>query len=115
MVVNEIDFFDVLDNSKMGVFQKKLLLLASLGPFSDAFNEFGVSVSLVTVGVLFHLSAVLVAIMVASYWVGVAVGGIVGGVVSDLIGRRTLFVYDTLGMAFLPFFLHFHLMEQYTL
>ena len=95
----EADYFNVLDNTKIGTFQKKLVTLAALGPFSDAFNEFGVSVSLVTVGVLFHLSPLLVAVMVASYWVGVAFGGIMGGTISDLIGRRNLFVYDTLGMA----------------
>ena len=95
----EEDYFNVLDTSKIGTFQKRLVILASLGPFSDAFNEFGVSVSLVTVGVLFHLSAVFVAVLVASYWVGVAFGGILGGVISDVIGRRKLFVYDTLGMA----------------
>ncbi len=55
--------------------------------------------SLVTVGVLFHLSPVFVAVLVGSYWAGVALGGILGGIVSDQIGRRTLFVYDTLGMA----------------
>jgi len=93
------DYFSVIDSAKVGTFQKKLITLASLGPFSDAFNEFGVSVSLVTVGVLFHLSAVFVAALVGSYWAGVALGGILGGVVSDQIGRRTLFVYDTLGMA----------------
>ena len=93
------DLFNVLDASKVGSFQKKLVTLASLGPFSDAFNEFGVSVSLVTVGILFHLSAVFVAILVASYWVGVALGGILGGILSDLIGRRNIFVYDTIGMA----------------
>ena len=97
-MVNE-DFFSVLDDAKIGSFQRKLITLASLGPFSDAFNEFGVSVSLVTVGVLFHLSAVFVAVLVGSYWAGVALGGILGGVLSDLKGRRTIFVYDTLGMA----------------
>ncbi|MEM4090731.1 MAG: MFS transporter [Thermoplasmatales archaeon] len=97
--MTEGDYFNILDTSKIGSFQKRLIVLASLGPFSDAFNEFGVSVSLVTVGILFHLSAIFVAMLVASYWVGVAFGGILGGVVSDLVGRRTLFVYDTLGMA----------------
>ena len=97
--MENLDIFKVLDKYNMGSFQKKLVVLASLGPFSDAFNEFGVSVSLVTVGILFHLSAVFVAILVASYWVGVALGGILGGILSDLIGRRSIFVYDTIGMA----------------
>jgi putative MFS transporter len=97
--MTEADYFNILDNSKIGSFQKRLIVLASLGPFSDAFNEFGVSVSLIIVGILFHLSALFVAVMVASYWVGVALGGILGGIISDAIGRRTLFVYDTLGMA----------------
>jgi len=91
--------FKSLDQTKVNSFHRRLVILAALGPFSDAFNEFGVSASLVAVGILFHLSPIFLSIIVASYWVGVAAGGFLGGIISDLIGRRTLFIYDTLGMA----------------
>ncbi|MFP3190636.1 MAG: MFS transporter [Thermoproteota archaeon] len=91
--------FETLDQAKVSSFHRRVVILAALGPFSDAFNEFGVSASLVAVGILFHLSPILLSVVVASYWVGVAAGGFLGGIISDLIGRRTLFIYDTLGMA----------------
>ncbi|MCY0850247.1 MFS transporter [Sulfuracidifex metallicus] len=91
--------YDVLDNSKVASFHKRLTVLAALGPFTDAFNEFGASVSLIAVGVLFHLSALMLSIVTAGYWVGVAGGAVVGGLLSDKLGRKNLFVYDTIGMA----------------
>ncbi|WP_162302099.1 MFS transporter [Sulfuracidifex tepidarius] len=91
--------YDVMDNARVASFHKRLTVLAALGPFTDAFNEFGASVSLVAVGPLFHLSALMLSIVVAGYWVGVAGGAVVGGLLSDKLGRKQLFVYDTIGMA----------------
>jgi putative MFS transporter len=91
--------YEILDNTKVKSFHKRLTILAALGPFTDAFNEFGASVSLLAVSILFHLSAVMTAIVVAGYWVGVAGGAVLGGLLSDKFGRKELFIYDTLGMA----------------
>ncbi|WMT51599.1 MAG: MFS transporter [Ferroplasma sp.] len=93
------DTYSVLDNAKVGKFQRRLAVTAALGPFTDAFNEFGASISLIAVGILFHLPAVLVAAATAAYWVGVAGGAIFGGIASDAIGRKQIFLYDTIGMA----------------
>ncbi|ARM75600.1 MFS transporter [Acidianus manzaensis] len=95
---NNVDY-RILDTSKVASFHKKLTVLAALGPFTDAFNEFGASVSLIAVSVLFHLSPVMLGIVTGGYWAGVAGGAIVGGLASDKIGRKKLFVYDTIGMA----------------
>jgi putative MFS transporter len=91
--------FTEIDNAKIGKFQRRLAATAALGPFTDAFNEFGASVSLIAVGLIFHLPAVLIVIATAAYWVGVAGGAIAGGIASDAIGRKNLFLYDTIGMA----------------
>lgn len=91
--------YTVLDRARVMSFHRRLTVLAALGPFTDAFNEFGAGVSLLAVSVLYHLSAVMTSIVVAGYWVGVGAGGILGGVISDRIGRKTLFIYDALGMA----------------
>nr|WP_054846870.1 MFS transporter [Sulfuracidifex tepidarius] len=80
--------YEILDNTKVRSFHKRLTVLAALGPFTDAFNEFGASVSLLAVSILFHLSAVMTAIVVAGYWVGVAGGAVLGGLLSDKFGRR---------------------------
>ncbi|WP_337860962.1 MFS transporter [Ferroplasma sp.] len=93
------DIYSVIDNAKITKFQRRLAVTAALGPFTDAFNEFGSSVALIAVGIIFHLPAYLVAIALGAYWAGVAGGGILGGVISDRIGRRYLFLYDTIGMA----------------
>lgn len=93
------DALTVLDNAKVGKFQRRLAATAAIGPFTDAFNEFGSSVSLIAVGILFHLPPVLVAAATAAYWVGVAGGAIFGGIASDAIGRKQIFLYDTIGMA----------------
>jgi MFS family permease len=93
------DIYSVIDNAKVTKFQRRLAVTAALGPFTDAFNEFGSSVALIAVGILFHLPPYLVAIATGAYWAGVAGGGILGGLVSDRIGRRYLFLYDTIGMA----------------
>ncbi|ARD83942.1 major facilitator superfamily permease [Ferroplasma acidiphilum] len=95
----ENDAYSVLDNAKVGKFQRRLAVTAALGPFTDAFNEFGASISLIAVGILFHLPPVLVAAATAAYWVGVAAGAILGGIASDAIGRKQIFLYDTIGMA----------------
>jgi len=97
--MTENDPYSVLDNAKVGNFHRKLAVTAALGPFTDAFNEFGASISLIAVGVLFHLPPVLVAAATAAYWVGVAGGAIFGGIASDAIGRKQIFLYDTIGMA----------------
>ncbi len=91
--------YDIMDKARVASFHKRLTVLAALGPFTDAFNEFGAAVSLVEVGVLFHLSALMLSIVTAGYWVGVAGGAVVGGLLSDKVGRKKLFVYDTVGMA----------------
>jgi hypothetical protein len=49
------ELLETLDHTKVNSFHRRLVRLAALGPFSDAFNEFGVSASLVAVGILFHL------------------------------------------------------------
>jgi len=90
--------YEVLDKAKVLSFHRRVTVLAALGPFSDAFNEFGAATSLLATSILFHLSAVMTSIVVAGYWVGVAGGGILG-MLSDKIGRKQLFIYDTLGMA----------------
>lgn len=79
------ELLETLDHAKVNSFHRRLVILASLGPFSDAFNEFGVSASLVAVGILFQLSPVLLLVIIASYWVGVAAGGFLGGMLSDLL------------------------------
>jgi putative MFS transporter len=93
------DIYSVLDNAKVGKFQRRLAVTAALGPFTDAFNEFGASISLIAVGILFDLPTVLVIAATAAYWVGVAGGAILGGIASDAIGRKQIFLYDTIGMA----------------
>ncbi|AAT43738.1 MFS transporter [Picrophilus oshimae] len=91
--------FQTIDSAKLGRFQLLLTITAALGPFTDAFNEFGAAVSLTEVRTLFELSVVAAALANAAYWVGVAGGAIFGGILSDAIGRKQLFLYDTLGMA----------------
>lgn len=91
--------FQTIDSAKLGRFQLLLTITAALGPFTDAFNEFGAAVSLTEVRTLFELSLVAAALANAAYWVGVAGGAIFGGILSDAIGRKQLFLYDTLGMA----------------
>jgi putative MFS transporter len=93
------NIYAAIDNAKVGKFQRRLAVTAALGPFTDAFNEFGASISLIAVGILFHLPPVLVAVATAAYWVGVAGGAIFGGIASDAIGRKQIFLYDTIGMA----------------
>ncbi len=99
MFSDESDTFSAIDTAKIGKFHRRLAVTAALGPFTDAFNEFGSSVALVAVGILFHLPPYLVAIATGAYWVGVAGGAIFGGMLSDKIGRKYLFLYDTVGMA----------------
>ncbi len=91
--------FENIDRAKVGKFQRRLAVTAALGPFTDAFNEFGASISLIAVGIIFNLPPVLIVMATAAYWVGVAGGAIVGGIASDAIGRKRLFLYDTIGMA----------------
>jgi len=55
MYGDEGDVYSVIDNARVGKFQRRLAVTAALGPFTDAFNEFGSSVALVEVGELFHL------------------------------------------------------------
>ncbi|WP_298277781.1 MFS transporter [Ferroplasma sp.] len=90
--------YTFLDDMKTSKFQKRLSILAAIGPFTDGFNEFGASTALLAIGVLFHLSVIMSSVILASYWIGVGAGGMIGGVFSDKIGRKTLFVYDTIGM-----------------
>ncbi|KQB33713.1 MULTISPECIES: MFS transporter [Acidiplasma] len=99
MYGDDTDVYSVIDNARVGKFQRRLAVTAALGPFTDAFNEFGSSVALIAVGILFHLPPYLVAFATGAYWVGVAGGAILEGIVSDRIGRKSLFLYDTLGMA----------------
>ncbi|HIH60293.1 MAG TPA: MFS transporter, partial [Ferroplasma sp.] len=56
------NIYAAIDNAKVGKFQRRLAVTAALGPFTDAFNEFGASISLIAVGILFHLPPVLVAL-----------------------------------------------------
>ncbi|KQB34679.1 hypothetical protein AOG54_04085 [Acidiplasma aeolicum] len=90
--------YQFLDDRVTDKFQKKLSVLAAVGPFTDGFNEFGASTALLAIAVLFHLSAIMSSLILASYWIGVGAGGMIGGIFSDKIGRKTLFVYDTIGM-----------------
>ncbi len=96
---SDSDTYSVIDNAKVTKFQRRLAVTAALGPFTDAFNEFGSAVALIAVGILFKLPPILVAVATGAYWVGVAGGAIFGGIVSDKIGRKYLFLYDTIGMA----------------
>ena len=44
--------FENIDRAKVGKFQRRLAVTAALGPFTDAFNEFGASISLIAVGII---------------------------------------------------------------
>ncbi|WP_158613794.1 MFS transporter [Sulfodiicoccus acidiphilus] len=91
--------YNVLDRSKVIAFHRRLAVVAGLGPFSDAINQFAASSALVAVPILFHFSAILTSLVIGAYFAGVGAGGFIGGILTDTYGRKRIFIYDTLGMA----------------
>ncbi|MES4903568.1 MULTISPECIES: MFS transporter [unclassified Streptomyces] len=85
---------DLLEDSKLSGFHRRLTLYSAGGPFLDGLILSVIGVALTQVGPKWQLGGVWEGLLAASALVGLLVGGMVFGWVTDRFGRHVMYTID---------------------
>jgi MFS transporter, PHS family, inorganic phosphate transporter len=92
--------FDTLDNAKINKFQLKIMFVSGMGFFTDAYDLFVIGIVVVLLKTQWSLSTNQVSWINSATLLASAVGAIVFGRVADILGRKKIYGYEVLILAF---------------
>lgn len=91
--------FADLDNSGITKFHWKIMFVAGMGFFTDAYDLFIIGVALTLLKPIWHLSAFEVSVLGSSSLLAAAVGAVIFGRVADVLGRKRIYGLEVLVLA----------------
>jgi PHS family inorganic phosphate transporter-like MFS transporter len=93
---NSARMLRVLDSSRVSRFQWKILFVAGMGFFTDAYDLFVIGVAVSLIRPEWNLSTGQVALLNSATLVASAVGAIAFGRIADIVGRKRIYGYEVL-------------------
>ena len=91
--------FAELDNAGVTPFHLKIMFVAGMGFFTDAYDLFIIGVALTLLKPEWHLSTFQVSILGSSSLLAAAVGAAAFGRIADLLGRKRIYGFEVLMLA----------------
>jgi MFS transporter, PHS family, inorganic phosphate transporter len=92
--------FDSLDDAKINRFQLKIMFVSGMGFFTDAYDLFVIGIVVALLKTQWSLSTNQVSWVNSATLLASAVGAIVFGRVADILGRKKIYGYEVLILAF---------------
>jgi MFS transporter, PHS family, inorganic phosphate transporter len=92
--------FDSLDDAKINRFQLKIMFVSGMGFFTDAYDLFVIGIVVALLKTQWTLSTNQVSWINSATLLASAVGAIVFGRVADILGRKKIYGYEVLILAF---------------
>ncbi len=92
--------FDTLDDAKINRFQLKIMFVSGMGFFTDAYDLFVIGIVVALLKTQWSLSTNQVSWINSATLLASAVGAIVFGRVADILGRKKIYGYEVLILAF---------------
>lgn len=89
-----------LDNSKLSGFHLKAMLTSGMGFFTDAYDLFIIGVVLAILTPLWNLSKLEVSLIGSTSLIAAALGALIFGRLADFVGRRAIYGYTLIVLAF---------------
>ena len=94
------DPFAAIDDSKISRFQYKIMFVSGMGFFTDAYDLFVIGIVVVLIETEWKLSTTQVSWLNSATLLASAVGAIVFGRIADILGRKKIYGYEVLILAF---------------
>jgi Arabinose efflux permease len=94
--MGNFEFLKKIDRIDPTRYHYFITLLSDMGYFLDGYDLLVIGPALIFIGVLFHLSVFLSALVGVATIVGQLIGGAVFGVVADFKGRKVIYQWDML-------------------
>src|SRR5271170_2957172 len=94
------DPFTELDDSKITRFQYKIMFVSGMGFFTDAYDLFVIGVVVALLKPQWNLSTSQVSLLNSATLAASAVGALVFGRIADILGRKKIYGYEVLILAF---------------
>lgn len=91
--------FQELDDAGVTPFHLKIMFVAGMGFFTDAYDLFIIGVALTLLKPIWHLSAFQVSVLGSSSLLAAALGAVVFGRVADVLGRKRIYGFEVLVLA----------------
>jgi MFS family permease len=92
--------FAALDDSKVTRFQYKIMFVSGMGFFTDAYDLFVIGVVVALLTPQWNLSTGQISFLNSATLAASAVGALVFGRVADILGRKKIYGYEVLILAF---------------
>ena len=92
--------FDKLDSAKINRFQLKIMFVSGMGFFTDAYDLFVIGIVVSLLKTQWSLSTGQVSWLNSATLLASAVGAIIFGRVADILGRKRIYGYEVLILAF---------------
>ena len=92
--------FDSLDDAKINRFQLKIMFVSGMGFFTDAYDLFVIGIVVALLKTEWNLSTGQVSWLNSATLLASAVGAIVFGRIADILGRKRIYGYEVLILAF---------------
>src|SRR3984893_16085040 len=92
--------FDTLDDAKINKFQLKIMFVSGMGFFTDAYDLFVIGIVVALLKTQWNLSTGQVSWLNSATLLASAGGAIVFGRVADILGRKKIYGYEVLILAF---------------
>jgi len=92
--------FDSLDDAKINRFQLKIMFVSGMGFFTDAYDLFVIGIVVALLKPEWNLSTGQVSWLNSATLLASAVGAIVFGRIADILGRKKIYGYEVLILAF---------------
>jgi PHS family inorganic phosphate transporter-like MFS transporter len=92
--------FDALDDAKINKFQLKIMFVSGMGFFTDAYDLFVIGIVVVLLKTQWSLSTGQVSWVNSATLLASAVGAVVFGRIADILGRKRIYGYEVLILAF---------------
>ncbi|HUK71413.1 MAG TPA: MFS transporter [Streptosporangiaceae bacterium] len=89
-----------LDDSKITRFQWKIMFVSGMGFFTDAYDLFVIGIVVALLKPEWHLSTSQVSLINSITLLASAVGALVFGRIADILGRKRIYGYEVLILAF---------------
>jgi MFS transporter, PHS family, inorganic phosphate transporter len=94
------DPFQALDDSKISRFQLKIMFVSGMGFFTDAYDLFVIGIVVALIETQWKLSTHQVSWLNSATLLASAFGAIIFGRVADILGRKRIYGYEVLILAF---------------
>ena len=94
------DPFQALDDSKISRFQLKIMFVSGMGFFTDAYDLFVIGIVVALIETQWKLSTHQVSWLNSATLLASAFGAVIFGRVADILGRKRIYGYEVLILAF---------------